>query len=317
MASESFFDARTCYEDGLRLCSGEGSNELKTVLTGRIDTANCRLAELNIREAESAFALGNAAKACDHLELVHTLTFDTHLREKAEKLLHIFSQTDNTHDAVIQGASCSSCSGSFGVESADSSFSEDSLSLLEYYDLLIHQLPVDQYQRYAGLGENFAYAYTAASRDEHHEALLALEKCSDTLPLDIYWYEKGKVLHRIGNDSEAEQHLRTAIQLNSANSLARFTLVQLLHENSRYQEALAIIDSMVAECIMPEQAQLLRAEIFGESGDYERAVNQYIELLETPYARVAAEKLHILLIEIGRHNDAAVIFKKYMLKSCH
>jgi len=46
-------------------------------------------------------------------------------------------------------------------------------------------------------------------------------------------------------------------------------------------------------------------------------VNQYVELLQTPYARAAAEKLYGILMEIGRQSDAAVIFKKYLNKSCH
>ena len=71
---------------------------------------------------------------------------------------------------------------------------------------------------------------------------------------------------------------------------------------------------MVAERIMPEQALLLRADILEVSGNHEGAVNQYVELLQTPYARPAAEKLYGVLMESGRQNDAAVIFKKYLHK---
>src|ERR1035437_6224844 len=221
MESDSFFDARTCYEDGLKLCSSEESGgDLNTVLTERIDAANLKLAELNLHEAEFAYSRGDAVKAIDHLELVKTLTYDPSLREKAEKLLLDYSQPDSDQGEQINISSCASCSGSSGGECADSTPSDDSMPLLEYYELLIHQLPVDQYQRYAELGEDFAGAYVAASRDEHHEALSGFEKCFDTLPHDIYRYEKGKVLHRLGNDREAEQNLREAVQLNSTTSLA-------------------------------------------------------------------------------------------------
>ena len=74
---------------------------------------------------------------------------------------------------------------------------------------------------------------------------------------------------------------------------------------------------MVTGQILPEQALLLRAGIFEDCGDHEGAVNQYVELLQTPYARAAAEKLHGVLLEVGRQNDADVIFKKYLNKSCH
>lgn len=318
MESDSFFDARTCYEDGLKLCSGEdGGGDLKTLFSERIDTANRKLAERNLHEAEHAYSRGDTDKAIDHLGLVKTLTYDPALREKAEKLLLDFSKSDSDHGVQTNISSCASCAGSSGSECADSVHSDDSLPLLEYYELLIQQLPADQYQRYAELGEDFAYAYIAASRDEHHDALSGFDNCFDTMPRDIYWFEKGKVLHRIGNDREAEQHLRKAVQLNSSNSLAWITLALVLRESNRFQDALTTIESMVAEHIMTEQALLLRADIFEATGDHEGAVNQYVELLQTPYARAAAEKLYGILLEIGRQSDADVIFKKYLKKSCH
>ncbi|MDD2308968.1 MAG: hypothetical protein PHH91_05235 [Desulfuromonadaceae bacterium] len=318
MESDSFFDARTCYEDGLKLCSSmENGGALKADFAERIDTANRSLAERNLHEAEYAYSRGDAARAIDHLELVKTLTANPVLLEKAERLLLDFSQPDSDHDEQSDISACASCAGFSGSECADNSRSDDSLPPLEYYDLLIQQLPTDQYQRYAGLGDDFAYAYIAASRDEHHEALAGFENCFETLPHDIYWYEKGKVLHRLGNDHEAELHLRKAIQLNSTNPLAWITLALVLRESNRFQDSLTAIETMVAERIMPEQALLLRADIFEATGDHEGAVNQYIELLQTSYAHAAAEKLYEVLIEIGRQSDAAVILKKYLNKSCH
>jgi tetratricopeptide (TPR) repeat protein len=318
MESGSFFDARTCFEDGMRLCSGDDNGvNLKTLFSERIDSANRKLGELNLQEAEYAYSRGDTVKAVDHLELVKTLTYDPVLREKAEKLLLEFSHADSNHGEQVHISSCSSCAGSSGSECTDTTLPDDSLPLPEYYELLIQQLPPDQHQRYAELGENFACAYIAASRDHHHEALSGFEDCFDTLPHDIYWYEKAKVLHRLGNDLEAEQHLRKAIQLNGTNSLAWLSLALLLRENNRFQDALTTVESMVSEHIMTGQALLLRADIFEATGNHEIAVNQYVELLQTPYAHAAAERLHGILMETGRQSDAAVIYKKYLKKSCH
>lgn len=317
MESDSFFEARTCYVDGMGLCSGNDGDNLKALFSERIDAANLGLAERNLFEAECAYARGDTDKAIDHLELVKTLTYDQTIREKAEILLLDYSQRTSDLSEQINVSSCASCAGSSGSECTDSMLSDDSLSPLEYYELLIQQLPVEQYQRYAGLGEDFAYAYIAASRDEHLEALSGLDNCLDKLPRDIYLYEKGKVLHRLGKDHEAEQHLRTAVQLNGANSLAWINLALVLRESNRFEDALKIIEIMVTEQIMPEQALLLRADILEANGDHEAAVNQYVELLQTPVARAAAENLYGILLEIGRQSDAAVIFKKYLNKSCH
>lgn len=318
MESDSHFDARTCYEDGLRLCKDDGeSAALKAQFGERIERANRGLAERNIEEAEGAYARGDVKKAIDHIDLVKTLTYDVLLREKAERLRSSFVTPEDEEPAPARASSCSSCSGSSHGESSGSPPPDDSLPLGEYYELLIHQLPEELYHRYAGLGEEFAYAYVAASRDDHREALARLDGCAASLPPDIYRFEKGKLLHRLGNDREAEAQLRASIQLNGAHSLARMTLTLVLSESGHFQEALIMIDAMVAEGILPEQALLLRADIFEATGDHEAAINQYVELLQTPYARVAAEKLYVILMTVGRQNDAAVIFKKYLNKSCH
>ncbi len=318
MESESYFDARTCYEDGLQLGPGaDNADSHAALFSERIDAANRKLAERNLYEAESAWSRGDADKAVDHLELVKTLTYDPVLREKAEKLLLDYSGPDDDPGERMPVSSCGSCAGSSAGDSADSGDSHDSLPLLEYYELLIHQLPDDEYLRYAVLGEKFAYAYIAASRDLHDEALSGFENCIDALPPDIYRYEKGKVLHRLGNDREAEQNLRSAIDLNGGNSLAWVALALLLLENHRFQDALTTVEAMIAGNIMTEQALMLRADIYEATGDHEAAINQYVELLQTPYVRAAAEKLYGLLLDCGRQSDAAVIFKKYMNKSCH
>ena len=315
MDSDSYFDARTCYEEGLGLCGENG--ELKPVFMEKIDGANLKLAERNLQEAQFVYERGDIAKAVDHLELVKTLTYDPLLREKAERLLHEYAQEEEVSTGHVARSGCASCAGSSVAECGDSMPLDESLPLMEYYDLLIQQIPEGQSLRYADLGENFAYAYISASRDEHHEALAGFEKCRDNIPQDIYWYEKGKVQHRLGNDDLAEQSLRTALELNEANPLAWLTLALVLRESNRFHDSLALVEQMVTRHIMPEQALLLAAEIWEVTGEHDRAVDQYVELLHTPYARAAAERLHGLLLEIGRHNDAAVIYKKYVHKSCH
>lgn len=315
LESDSFFDARTYYEDGLQRSVG---NELEAVFRERIATANLRLAERNLFEAEFAHSHGDVAKATDHLELAKTLTSDRAIREKADLLLRAYAEKDDHVEAPIAAASsCNSCSSSSGCAPSESDNSDHSLPLLEYYELLIQQLPVEQCQRYAGLGEDFAHAFIAASQDQHQEALAALERCSESVPRDIYCYEKGKLLHRLGNDREAEQQLRLAIQLNGDNALAWLNLALVLRESNRFQDAVTVIETMVSQQIMPGEALLMRADICEATGDHESAVNQYVELLQTPYARPAAEKLYGILHELGRPDDAAVIFKKYLNKSCH
>ncbi|MDD2852953.1 MAG: hypothetical protein PHY09_13770 [Desulfuromonadaceae bacterium] len=321
MESDRFFDARTCYQDGVELLSDCDDSAQKDVFFERIAVANRKLAGLNLQEAEHAHARGDVDKAIDHLELAKTLTDDLDVRKQADALLLRYEQPQVQPQIPAAkpstSSSCASCSGSSTHESPEAVNPSETLTLMEYYELLIHQLPADQQQRYSLLGEEFAHAYVAASQDQHQEALAAFERCSSTLPLDIFCYEKGKILHRMGNDRESEQYLRQAVQHNANHSLAWINLALVLREGNRFQETLSVIETMITNGIMPEEALLLRADILVATGEHDAAVNQYVELLQTPWASAAAEKLCVILMEMGREGDAAVIFKKYMKKSCH
>jgi len=320
MASDCYFEARTCYENALQRSAGDASAvAIKTTLQERITCANDKLAERNIQEAGFAFDRGEISKAADHLELVKTLTYDAKLLEKAEELRQQFSIPEENHAvaAPVASHSCGSCSQGSDGSAEDSSLSHEALAPLEYYELLIRQLPDDQYLRYSALGENFAYAYLAASHDSHQDALNGYELCVDKIPGDIYWCEKGKVLHRLGRITEAEHAFRSAAEFNRLNAFAWLNLALLLQEGHRVQDIQPVLDTMVSEGLFPDLARLMRADVQVALGDQDGAIELYVELLSSSVKQSAAEKLHELLIEMGRHNDAAVIFKKYMGKCCH
>jgi tetratricopeptide (TPR) repeat protein len=316
--SEQFFDARNCYEEALQRSSGDDpSGNQRAVFKARIDSANLKLAELNLAEAGFAFSRGDSAKAIDHLELVKALTYDVSILEKADKLLK--ENTDSRGVSVEDDASssCASCSHIQVDDYAGSQYADSSLHPLEYFELLIRQLPEDQHHRYSELGEDFAYAYVSACEDRHEEALALFEKWPGELHRDIYYCERGKVLHRLGSDLEAEQHLRKAIALNGLNSLAWLNLALLLIDSGRFEESMRLLDRMISENMMAEQAMLMRAEILESAGNLDEAVDQYSALLTTQYAKAAAEKLHAILIRSGRDADAAQVFKKFLGKCGH
>jgi len=318
LESGSFFDARTCYEDGLQRCTDSVTDlDLIDKFKKRIDTANYKLAELNLSEAEFAFSRGDIRKAIDNLELVKTLTYDANIREKAEVLLRQCCATDDRTEEQVKSSDCGSCSHTSDSNDAESPHYDESLPPMEYYDLLIRQLPTEQYLRYSDLGEDFAYAYIATSQDKHEEALTRLKKCAGITSQDIYYCETGKVLHRLGRDLDAEQHLREALRINRSNTLTWYNLALLLIEGGRLDECMQVLDTMVAEELMPGEAMLMRAEIMESMEDHEGAINQYTQLLTTSYARTAAEKMYGILLLIDRQNDAAVIFKKFLGKCCH
>lgn len=321
-AEQRFFEARNVFEDGLqRLLNGKnGSTDQDVVAAFRqkIARANTALAELNLEAAQHALSLGTDDKATEHLELAISLTDDALLREKAEVMLKsIAAKPNETNEITPALKSCHSCSSPASEIQAGTGCEDSNLSPMDYYDLLIRQLPGEMYNRYAELGEEFAYMYLASSNDDHKEALKLLENWFDGTSRDIYSYEKGMILYRSGQAKPAEACLLDAIRENAANPLPHLGLVLLLIDSSRLEEAAIHLDDMIANSVLPEQSLLLRAEVAEQSGDLDGAIERYAVLLQTPLARAAAEKLYPILMHCGRQDDADTVFKRYLKGCCH
>lgn len=316
--AQRYFEARCVYEDGLSRQEPGAEGGAADAFTARIARANLALAEMNVQEAQFAINHGDNAKAAEHLELAKTLTDDGALREKAEILLAtLVEKTNETNRLAPDGGGCTSCASMEPETQVVTHCEDPNLSPLDYYDLLIRQLPGEMYSRYAVLGEKFAYMYLAASRDEHNEALELLEEWYDGSFRDIYLYEKGMILHRLGNTREAEDCMNGAVGENPANPLPHLGLALFMIEAERFEEAAVGLDAMIAAGMLAEQAVLLRGDTAQLAGDLNGAMDCYGQLLATPYARPAAEKLHAVLLQCDRRQEAANVYKRYLTGCRH
>jgi tetratricopeptide (TPR) repeat protein len=317
-AAGSYYESRLAYQAGLEACCGDdGRIGLARELESKIAATGQAMAELNLQEAEHAIRSGAGDKAAEYLELAKTLTDDVGLRKKADVLLAGLSEKTNNTEVLAAPASCSSCSHGSPDEQESAPVVAPDLSPAEHYDLLMHQLPPEMFERYSHLGEDFAYAFIAASDDRHQEALNLLEKWFDGADRDIYCYERGKILHRLGRSDESESCFREAISANAGNPLAHLGLAQLLLEDNRFAEAAEQLDRMISAELLSGQALMMRGEVHELTGETDAAINLFGSLLTTPLARAAAEKLYGLLMENNRQQEAAHIFKQYLGKCQH
>ncbi len=314
-----YFEARQAYDKGLAGCRVRGDADDRTarVLSERISDANRSLALLNIEEASAAAVRGNSDKAFEHLELAKSLTDDLVVREKADYQIRQLAEIANDPEVLQSVSSCSSCAGSMSGSEGDADADRGDMPPLEYYDLLIHQLPSEMYERYVNLGEEFAYAYIAEADGEHEKALKLLETVPDLGCRDILLYEKGMILYRTGQVEVAEKYIREACSLAPLNSLARLGLSLLLMEQERFDEAASQLDTMIAEAMLLNQSLVLRGDVWAHSGAYDQAIAAYARLLDTPAMKTGAERLHDLFLHTGRPVDAEQIRKRYLAGCKH
>lgn len=317
--AQRYFEARSLYQDGLdfHLAKAKGleSDSTAELFRLKIARSNGELARINVGEAEYAISCGAVAKASEHLELALSLTDDDNLRTTCQRLLATLEDQNsgsNSWNAASDQGGCGSCATMTTDGQSAHKVQEPDMSRSDHFELLIRQLPDEVYARYAGLEDGFIDYYLVACRDDHENALNLLEEWYKGADEDIYWYEKGMMLHRLGRVSESETCFRNGVNCKTNNPLPRLGLALLYCEGQRLDEAASQLDAMIAEGMIVEQALMLRGDVSLRAGDAEDALKQYGLLLATPYARAAAEKIHEVLIHSGRTQEAEVVKKKYL-----
>ena len=318
LAAERFADARTAFDDALEKMNSDKIDDAALVadIKGKMVLAGDRLGLTNLEEAEHAFQSGIASKAREHIHLVMQLAEDVTTREKAEILLRRIAEEEAGEPAAPPVHGCATCNGASPESVENSGISDEQLSSDDRFYLAIQTLPQELSRRYAGLGEEFAYAYLTAHGVDGDDALSLFHKLNTSGESDIYHYEISLIYFRKGDLAHCEHHLQRAIELNGANPLCWLALAQLHADTGRFQEALQLLDHMVANRFLPDQARSLQGDIYQSIGAVDKAIDCYTELLASPgAARIAAERLVPLLESQGRSDEAEFLFKKY-LKGC-
>ncbi len=277
--------------------------------------AGNRLAEMNLKEAEHCLNTGEIDKAAEHLNLSLDLADDVTIRDKANKLTTLLKRETPQSHHHGKGGGCGGCGGSVSQGSEMIDFNTESLSDEDRFELLIRPLPGNLPERYSDLGEEFAKGYLAAHGGDGATAQVIFERLVASGENDILLYELAILSHHGGDGRRCESLLRRALALNDANPLCNLSLVQLLTESGRFDEAIPLLEEMVKRNILPEQAGMFLGEIYRVRGENERAIAQFTQLLSSPLKREAAERLVGLLESGGRSREAALVAKQY-LKGC-
>ncbi|MFZ3209581.1 MAG: hypothetical protein WA140_12250 [Geobacteraceae bacterium] len=279
--------------------------------------AGNRLGEINLAAAEQALERGEHENAREHLALVHDLVEDVTIREKAEMLENAFASPNRLNIPAHDKYSCVDCSGNGEKTTGNSLADDDGLSPEDRFEILIHTLPGDLPVRYAGLGEKFSHGYMLAHDGEDVSACNIFKELLSHEEDDIVLYETALIFHRRGDLVECERLLRRAHALNEMNPLCCLGLVQLLAETDCGNEAIPLLNQMIAMDILPDQARVLKGDVLLMLRRELEAMDQYGEALAFPsVAGSAAERLIPMLEGQGRTEEAAYLFKRFMNGCC-
>ena len=322
LAEGRYAEARLCYGDALdRLGADDAS--LRDEITARQGEAGDALAVVNLEEAERCLNDGDAVKAHDHLELAREFAVAPEVADRVALLSRRLAATATTTpspDSPENDASCACAGGS--CTPADALFetqpaaSDGHLSPEERFELMTAALPEDLPRRYRALGARFAEAYLLSHDGDDEAAARILASITIPASQDIILYERALIRHRQGDQRECESLLRQAFRTNDRNPLCYLALVDLYVGSERPEEALALLDTMIAMELLPAQAIMVKGDIQEHLGLDEKALDSYAVLLESPYKKDAATKIIPILEKLGRGDEARQIFTRYVKGCC-
>ncbi|QWV95344.1 tetratricopeptide repeat protein [Geomonas oryzisoli] len=328
LAAERYADARVDFQEALKLCPADASQEAAAIRQG-LDQAGNHLGELNLQEGEHALRAGETQKAYDHFCLAADLAADPAIKSRAHAQAAKLEQPEAQAAAKPAeapagagnykphgGGSCTTCKGHGDHHHEEPAPMEMSLSEEDQFYLMVQPLPGDLPGRYAELGPKFAKAYLMIHEGNDRDAFPILQEMLLSGENDIVLYEVALIMFRAGQIHESEALLNRALALNPQNATVYIALVHLMAGGGRYPQAKAVVQSMLDADILPDQAQFMLAELHETTGDVERAMELWTKSLDYPsVAKAAAERLIPILNRQGRTDDVKYLSKKY-LKGC-
>jgi tetratricopeptide (TPR) repeat protein len=315
LAAERFADARNAFGEALKKIGESGEAPISQVeaVRQKIALTGNMLGRLNLVEAEYAISSGDRKKAEEHLRIILELADDKTLRENSERLLAELDSDAPRAEWVKDVHDCGSC-GEVDAETGDDGrhVTDDNISGEDRLALYFQTLPGDLPERYAAMGEEFGRGCLLTLEGNEEGALRVFEELSADTEDDILSYEKAILYYHRGDAGKCEDLLQKAIGLNPGNPLCGIGLVQLYIETGRETEALQVLDRMISDDLIPEQATLMQGDLYSLLRDESNAIESYSRLLTSPkFSREAAERIVPLLESQGRSEEAAYVAKKF------
>jgi predicted negative regulator of RcsB-dependent stress response len=320
LADERFADARNAYGEALEKIGANGDAALAEIeaIRQKIALTGNMLGRLNLVEAEYALASGDRKKAGEHLHIIMALADDADLREKSEKLQAIVDSGDPETLQAKSEQNCNSCEAN-GSETGNDDLHamDENISSEDRLALFFQTLPGDLPVRYAGMGKEFARGCLHNLQGDGVGALRIFEELAVDADHDILNYEKAILYFHNGDSGNCEQLLIKAIGLNPLNPLCSIGLAQLYTELGRVPEALQVLERMISNDLLPEQASLMQGDLYALLENESQAVECYSKLLTSPkFASEAAERIVPLLERQGRSEEAAYLARKFKKGCC-
>ena len=302
------------YADAYYLAEELASKPLEEIETQ--DVARLRaeagdgLAQLNLVEARSKQQNGEQELAEQHFALALEYVSTHELREEIEQARRT-PFTIVAKEGVDTRPGCGTCTPAVSAVPADES-EQHTVDEATRLELILSSYPPSLKTYYEERGREFVEAFLASQEGNNAQSLELFNKVKESERDEIYWFEVGSLLARMGKMPEAKEALEQALQQQSQMMLAVEALVEVLLSLEQADEAQKMIQQkMEGGAEDAPQCHALLVTVHARQEDWQAAAGHVQPALDGGYRDPAFLSLAAMVMEKNdRLDEAEALYAK-------
>jgi tetratricopeptide (TPR) repeat protein len=314
MQQERWADALAIGEDVDRGdLDAAGQNELEEHLAA----AGNALAELNLAEGDACLRGGNLPRAREHFRLAAAQARDENLALAARQRLEADSRPPSPPPSIPSPAVPAACSGGCHGAAPEDAGSADAgpLDLHTRLELIVAGYPAELASRCIRLEGPFLDGFLLAHEGRTAEALEAFGAVTPERRDDLFHFERGALLARVGRREEAIADLQQAVTMNPRLVLALEALIDLELERDAFT-AESRLRRMLAEDLAPAFAHSRLAFLLAGRERLEEALEHAERALAAGGDAETVVFAAALLERLGRLSEAEGVLARLPAGGC-
>jgi tetratricopeptide (TPR) repeat protein len=279
-----------------------------------LDAAGDGLAELNLVEGEGCLRGGDRERAAEHFTLAAAQVRSDHL---ARRILQSRKELETAEapsfvPSLPAASSCGSeCCDNGSAVADDGDGSADHLDEWTRLELVLSSYPPEMATVCMESGETFRKAFLLAHEGCEKEAAELFELIPQKERNELYHFEFGAVLGRLGELERACRELEAALALNSEHTLALETLIDLEIAGGKESAARKRLESILEQGGEPAFCHGALANVFARLGDPAKALQHGLEAVAAGNTDPRILLLTALLQEkLGNADEAEGILQR-------
>ncbi|BCR05021.1 hypothetical protein DESUT3_20900 [Desulfuromonas versatilis] len=309
------------------LAIGEGVNlaaldeERNKELAGLLEQAGDGLAELNLGEGEACLRGGDQVRAAEHFDLALQQARSQSLKSAVTAARERLGST--TAAAAVRTppaspaahGSCADCRPASATQ--EQLEDQDDLDTETRLELILASYPQELAERCHELSGTFLEAFLLAHEGREPEAMERFEQVAMGNRDDLFYFERGSLLGRLGQVDQACSDLERAAQLNPGHPLVLETLITLELTAGRDASAEARLRQLLDQGQSGGFCQAALADLSARRGNQEACLEHALQAIGAGWNDPNTLLLAASLLEkSNRLSEAEALLSRISGKGC-